>query len=51
MSKEAAVIRYRAAITVFKKWLAEGIISNEEFAQIETVIARKYGLSFGSIYR
>ena len=51
MNKERAIIHYTTALTVFRKWLAEGIITEEELAKIETIIAEKYGLSSCSIYR
>lgn len=51
MSKEQAIIHYRAAMLTFKKWLGQGIITEEELLKIETVIAKKYGLPLGSIYR
>jgi hypothetical protein len=51
MSKALAVIYYTATIAVFKKWLAAGIISEDELIKIETSIAEKYGLSKRSIYR
>ncbi|GAB6174520.1 hypothetical protein JCM15765_39980 [Paradesulfitobacterium aromaticivorans] len=51
MSKEQAIIHYRTAMTVFIKWLAEGIITKEELSRIDVLIAQKYGLSSRSIYR
>jgi hypothetical protein len=51
MSKELAVIHYRAAVSVFRKWLDEGIITGREFTQIDNAIAEKYGLPLCSIYR
>jgi len=51
MNKERGIIHYTTALTVFRKWLAEGIITEEELAKIETIIAEKYGLSSCSIYR
>ncbi|NLW73755.1 MAG: hypothetical protein GX057_02505 [Clostridiales bacterium] len=51
MSKERTIIHYTVALTVFRKWLAEGIITEEELTKIETIIAEKYGLSSCSIYR
>ncbi|NLH45667.1 MAG: hypothetical protein GX451_06045 [Acholeplasmataceae bacterium] len=51
MSKERGIIYYRTALAVFRKWLAEGIITEEELTKIETIIAQKYGLSSCSIYR
>ena len=51
MLKTAAVMHYKAAVTVFAKWLAEGLISKEEFTEINSMIATKYGISLCSIYR
>lgn len=51
MSKEQAVIRYSAAMSVFRQWLAQGIITEEDLARIAAIIALKYGLSPSSIYR
>jgi hypothetical protein len=51
MSKEQAIIHYRMAISVFKSWLDEGIITEEELTKINTIIAQKYGLPSHSIYR
>jgi hypothetical protein len=51
MCKRQAVIHYRTAMAVFKKWLAEGMISREELTKIDALIAQKYGLSIRSIYR
>ena len=51
MDKTEAVIRYRAAMAVFRRWLSEGFISQEELKIICTMTADKYGLSSCSIYR
>jgi len=51
MTKTVAVMRYKAAVSVFSKWLSNGIISGDEFNIIDTMIASKYGLSLCSIYR
>jgi len=51
VTKTAAVMHYKAAVSVFSKWLTDGLISGDEFTQIDTMIAAKYGLSFSSIYR
>lgn len=50
MSKEEAVLRYKASMALFKKWFAEGIISEVDLMTIETVLAEKYSLSSSSIY-
>ena len=51
MSKHDAVLRYKAAMTVFKNWAANGLITVEELLAIDTIMSRKYGLSLSSIYR
>ena len=51
MMKAAAVMHYKAAVAVFSKWLANGLISGDEYAEIDTMVATKYGLSLSSIYR
>lgn len=51
MNRNQAIIHYRTAMVVFKKWLDQGIITETELQKIATVIAEKYGLSSGSIYR
>jgi hypothetical protein len=50
MTKEEAILRYRATMAVFTKWLTGGVITNEEMSAIETKLAQKYGLSTQSIY-
>jgi len=50
MSKEEAILRYKAAMAVFKNWLAEGVISNDDLLAIDTTLAQKYGLSSCSIF-
>jgi len=51
MTKQEAVIHYKAAVAVFEKWLAEGMIDAEDLTEIDTITAEKYGLSSCSIYR
>jgi len=50
-SKALAVIYYTATMAVFNRWLAAGIIREDELIKIEATIAQKYGLSERSIYR
>ena len=45
------VANYKASLSVFKQWNANGIISPAELAAAEERIAKKYGLAIGSIYR
>lgn len=51
MSQEEAVLRYKTAMSVFKNWFSEGVISEEELSQIDKIMAAKCGLSLCSIYR
>jgi uncharacterized tellurite resistance protein B-like protein len=51
MSKQEAILRYKTSMTAFKKWAADGVISEEELSAIDTIIADKYGVSLSSIYR
>ena len=50
MSKEDAILRYKAAMSVFKNWLATGVISDTDLLEINTILAQKYGLSSRSIF-
>ena len=42
---------YRCSVALFKKLLADGIITGAEFRKTERIIAEKCGLSLCSIYR
>jgi len=50
MSKEEAVLRYKAAMSVFKNWFSDGVISADDLRVISTTLAQKYGLSSSSIF-
>ena len=50
MTKEEAILRYRAAMAVFTKWLVGGIITADEMSVIGAKLARKYSLSSRSIF-
>ena len=50
MSKEDAILRYKASMAVFKNWLVAGVISDADLLNIVTIIAQKYGLSTCSIF-
>lgn len=45
------VIGYRRAMAMFKAMLSEGVITPEEYAIIDTMMVKKYGLSSCSIFR
>ena len=50
MSKEDAILRYKASMAIFKNWLATGVISATDLLEINTILAQKYGLSTRSIF-
>ena len=50
MSKEDAILRYKASMAIFKNWLATGVISATDLVEINTILAQKYGLSTRSIF-
>ena len=51
MDKDEAILRYKTAMAMFRKWLSDGIITEDDLSVIETTLADKYGLSSCSIYR
>ena len=50
MSKEDAILRYKASMAVFKNWLAADVFSATDLLEINTILAQKYGLSTRSIF-
>ena len=50
MSKVDAILRYKTAMSIFKNWLATGVISGTDLLEINTILAQKYGLSSRSIF-
>ena len=50
MSKGEAILRYKAAMVVFKNWLVDGLITADDLSVINIKLAQKYGLSSRSIY-
>jgi hypothetical protein len=51
MSREIALIHYRAAVAVFRAWLESGLITDADYSEIEAAAAEKYSLPERSIYR
>ena len=45
------VMAYRTAMSLAKEMLNRGIICQEEYAVIDTIMAKKYGLSSCTIWR
>lgn len=50
MSKEEAILRYKASMSVFKNWFDSGAITEKDLLEISTALAEKYGLSLLSIF-
>lgn len=42
---------YQTAMALARRMLSKGLISEEEYAEIDTIIAKKYGISSCSIFR
>ena len=42
---------YLASMLQAKKMLSQGVLTPEDYAKIDTIIAKKYGISSCSIYR
>lgn len=51
MSREQAIICYLLAITAYRKWRENGVITESEFFEIRSHAAARYGLPENSIYR
>ncbi len=49
-SLNARVSRYRAAMSLASEMLEKGIISPEDYGIIDTIMAKKYGLSSCTIF-
>jgi len=45
------IIHYYTAILAFRKWLDDGLITDDEFKALSAIMADKYNLPKGSIYR
>ena len=46
-----SILLYKTTMALAKNMLKNGLISAEEYAEIDTIIAKKYGLSLSVIYR
>ena len=45
------IARYRAAMALASEMFKKGIISEEEYAKIDTIMAKKYDVSLSTIFR
>ena len=48
---EKRLMAYQMAMALARSMRSKGIISAKEYAKIDTIIAKKYGISSGSIFR
>ena len=48
---EKRLMAYQTAMALARSMRSKGIISAKEYAKIDTIIAKKYGISSGSIFR
>ncbi len=48
---KAKVFNYKIAMSLANKLFHEGTISKSEYARIDTIMTKKYGLSSCSIFR
>lgn len=45
------IVAYRQSVSIVKSMLIQGIISENEYTEIERILAQKYGLSSFTIFR
>lgn len=45
------IVAYRQAMSLVRSMLLQAIITEKEYAEIDTILAKKYGLSLGTIFR
>lgn len=45
------ITAYRISMSVFRGMLREGIITEKEYSKIDTIMAKKYGISSCTIFR
>ena len=45
------IYKYKLAMSTAKTLLREGIITEKDYARIDTIMTKKYGLSLDSIFR
>ena len=51
MDKLQRLTAYKVTVSIFRKWMQEGIITQAEFQKCEVRIAKKFDISLCSIYR
>lgn len=48
---ERKIVSYRMAMSLAKSMLNQGVITAKEYAEIDTIMAKKYGISSCTIFR
>lgn len=51
MDKLQRLTAYKVTLSILRKWLDEGLITQSEFQKCEVRIAKKFDISLCSIYR
>ena len=51
MDKLQRLTAYKVTLSILRKWLDEGLITQAEFQKCEVKIAKKFEISLCSIYR
>lgn len=48
---EKRIVDYKVTVAVLRSFLNQKLLTDSEFQQAEQLIANKYGISLGSIFR
>lgn len=51
VDKERALMCYATTMQIVMNWMVQGLITEEEYSQIDTITAEKFGVSTRSIWR
>ncbi len=46
----AGIIRFKSSQQVAKEWLRVGLVSKSEYKRMNTILAKKYGISLDSFF-
>ena len=49
--RKQQLLRYRMAMSMAKEMLRRGLISEEEYGIIDTIMTKKYGVTSSTIFR
>lgn len=45
------LISYQTTMSMIRKMLSDGLVSEDEYRQIDTIMSKRYGVSLSSIFR